>query len=228
MKNSARIIMGIIVITTILLSCTFTSQDIHFIKELDIPQLYQDFLQGIVLADNGEYCIEKICSNGEKETEIKHSYVGIEDIFWRDEEESKFDNKMALFDMTGNGVPELHLKSPSLYYILTIKDNKLIVWKTLWNNDELLNNGTFLHTRYGGAPNHIDYIYYILDSNGEELYRIDFNVYDDDENGSYGESDIYLFDGIEISMEQWVSLTKRYFEIGSEKIEWIKMGNNNL
>jgi len=157
---------------------------------------------------------------GEQSAEFDGNIITINDIFEFNDEKIKSQNQYALFDMNGDGLPELHLRSVRLYYILTVRDNKLVIWCANSAYAKPLNNGAIIHMRPGGAPPHESYIYIVLDFYGNELLRLYFEKYDSDYNGIYDENDLYLFEKAEVSKADWDKLTEKYFSIGYELIEW--------
>ena len=78
--------------------------------------------------------------------------------------EVKEDNvvQYAFFDVSGDQVPELHVRSQSHYYVINYEEGDLKVWANLTPYYKPLNNRAFLHTRSGGTPTHIFYHYIVM------------------------------------------------------------------
>lgn len=122
--------------------------------------------------------------------------------------------RYALFDMTGNGMPELHVLTDISYSIHTIENNKLITWyegeryRRPLNNRAILEN---LGSYYG---------YIVLDNKGEDVFHCAFLE---------GSKNTYLFstgnEYIELSKSDWDKLTRPFLTIGSDKINWENIGN---
>lgn len=123
--------------------------------------------------------------------------------------------KYALFDMTGDGLPELHVLTDISYSIHTIENNQLITWYEGDRYRRPLNNRAILeevHNYHG---------YIILDNKGEEVFSCAFV--------KGGTKDTNLFttgdDYIELSESDWDKLTRPFLSIGSDKIIWKNIGN---
>ena len=83
-----------------------------------------------------------------------------------------------------------------------------------------MDNGAILYERQGGAPVHTDYQYIILDFYGNEIYNIGFSKYDAFDDGTNKDIARYYIDNVEVSKDAWNALTKRYFSIKSDLIQW--------
>lgn len=167
--------------------------------------------------------------NGERNVDYDEKTIDINKIISSEMEiERDYNARYALFDTNGDGLPELHILSKSHYYILTFKEDNLIVWAELTPYYEQLNNLAFLHTRPGGAPLHISYIYIVKNFSGNDMVRLSFDKYDSDENGVYDDNDRYFYEDIKVSKKDWDTLTEKYFSIGSDKIHWFSYSDNEL
>lgn len=125
----------------------------------------------------------------------------------------------ALFDMTGDGFPELHILTDISYSIHTIKKNKLTMWYEGDRYNRPLNNGAILQ-KVESTGTHYSYI--VLDSNGEEVICVGFSE-------PPGSKYKYLFstgdDNVELSKSDWDKLTKPFLAIGTDKIIWKDINN---
>lgn len=130
-------------------------------------------------------------------------------------EETKDGIRYALFDMTGDGLPELHVLTDISYSIHTIENNQLITWYEGDRYRRPLNNRAILeevHNYHG---------YIILDNKGEKVFSCAFV--------KGGTKDTNLFttggDYIELSESDWDKLIKPFLAIGSDKIIWKNIDN---
>lgn len=131
----------------------------------------------------------------------------------------------AVYDMNGDAIPELIIKSRISLDIFWIYNNEL----TLWHSDTAyarpLNNMALLYERAGGGPEHTDYMYTVLGYQGEELYKINFSEYSNCEVNSIQYDNKYFIDDTEVTKESYESLSEQYLNIGDDKIEWKSFSN---
>lgn len=142
-------------------------------------------------------------------------------------EETEDGIQYALYDMTGDGLPELHILTDISYTVHTVKNNRLIIWYQGDRYNRPLNNGMIF--RYQESTG-IHYVYLILDSNGEEILYVCFS-----KPSEYDKSDVgYIFStgddydynrDVELSKEEWKKLTKKFLEMKSDKIIWENIDN---
>lgn len=158
---------------------------------------YNDFLYGTGIV--------KIGANSHTLSELIYEYAStIKDV------------KYALFDMNGDNIPELHIRTERFYHILTLTFGEMSLWKEVSTYSKPLNNKAIFYERSDGAPVHLSYIYSIMDYFGKTLIEISFEKYA--ANGY--EYDTFFFDGVEVSKEIWDSLTKPYLAVPSDLIRW--------
>lgn len=171
--------------------------------------LYEEFLNGSINAKNDD------------------NSININDIFrFDDEEQSKY-NQYALFDMNGDGLPELHVRSVDSYDIFIYNNGNIILWHSDVSYSYPLNNGAILYIRNGGAPSHINYAYTLFDFYGNQIFKIYFSVYDSTNENNYDENALFIFDEVKLSKENWDSLTERYLSIKSDLIKWVVYKKTN-
>jgi len=168
--------------------------------------LYQEFLAG-----------ERSAKTRNENTRYGEE-VCIDDIFLGDG-----GDRYAFFDVNGDGIPELHVHRMD-YTILTCEDGELLAWGDFHHMSKLLNNGDILLKRLPGAGYNVSYDYIELDLNGNEQSRIGFarsmpHMINDEL--IFDENSHYWFEGKEVSMEEWDTLTEKYLSVGSVEIEWI-------
>lgn len=162
-------------------------------------KLYKSFLKDEISSENGAegtWYLSDFCNvvvPGEAEDEIRY----------------------ALFDMTGDELPELHVLTDISYSIHTMKSNQLLTWYVGDRYNRPLNNRAILQKVESTG---ISYSYIVLDSKGQEVLSVDFA----EPLGRFGEK--YLFntgdDDIELSKSEWDKLTRPFLTIGSDKIIW--------
>ncbi len=165
---------------------------------------YEEFLNGSTSALDSKHAI----SEGD---------VTIQDL-------AESTTRYAFFDMNGDGVPELHLKSGMAgYTIFTYRDEKVALWHNGPDYELPLNNGAILYERVGAAPTHTNYYYLLLDFEGNEASKVYFSKYhsinetDSTESADY---DVFMLDEKEVSKEEWDLETKMYFMHLSDQITW--------
>lgn len=187
--------------------------DIHGTQETDELserlKLYKAFLQDEISSEtksDGPMSLSDFCNvtvPGKAESEISY----------------------ALYDMTGDGQPELHVLTDISYSIHTTRDNQLITWYEGDRYCRPLNNGAILWAK-GSTGYH--YGYYFLDGQGEMrlcvgfgrppkgakkgLYRYYFGTGGPDSPDDYND--------IDVSEKKWKKLTKPFLAMRSDKIIW--------
>ena len=174
----------------------------------DALAAYKKFLAGSINAQDLKH-------------EISDGVIKIKDLSL----EPDFKTYYALFDMNGDGIPELHLRPVvgGSYLIFTYLDEQIVFWHTGPDYESPLNNGAILYERDGAAPTHINYYYLVLDSNGNETMKVNFSKYHSvDESGKTesADYDVFMMEDKEVSKEEWNSLTKDYLSNSSDLIVW--------
>lgn len=169
---------------------------------------YNNFLAGSINAQDLKH-------------EISDGEVKIKDISL----EPDYKTYYALFDMNGDGIPELHLRPVvgGSYIIFTYLDGQIVLWHSGPDYESPLNNRAILYERDGAAPTHINYYYLVLDSNGNETSKVNFSKYHSvDESGKTESTDydVFMMEDKEVSEDEWNSLTKDYLSNSSDLIVW--------
>ncbi len=124
----------------------------------------------------------------------------------------------AIFDLTGDGIPEL-LTFSGQYYIYSYQNGSVVFWLAAGNNlhgpvDFLENGAIFCTLNTTG----IFYRYMTFDSDGN-LSEINFASPPASDNGvEYP----YYFNNKEVSENEWADLTKEYFSLAKKivSIAW--------
>lgn len=163
----------------------------------DILRLYNLFLKNEVGSNNkkGEsYFLKDYCNNFNK---LDKTGNGV---------------RYALFDMTNDGIPELHVLTDISYSVHTVEGKKLITWYEGDRYRRPLNNKAILG-KTESSETYYEYI--VLDNKGEEVFSCVF---------AKNQRNICLFsngeDYIKLSKRKWEKLTSPFLSIGSDKINW--------
>jgi hypothetical protein len=169
---------------------------------------YDNFLAGTIDAQDVKH-------------EISDGVVTIKDISLEPDLKTYY----ALFDMNGDGIPELHLRpvAGGSYVIFTYLDGKIVLWHNGPDYESPLNNGAILYERDGAAPTHINYYYLVLDADGKEVSKVNFSKYHSVDESGMTEStdyDVFMIEDKEVSEDEWNSQTKEYLTNSSDSIEW--------
>ncbi len=134
---------------------------------------------------------------------------------------SRYYTEYAFFDSSGDGTPELHVRSARNYFIFTYKDDQIVFWSSLSPYAKPLNNRAFLSTRFSFASTTESHGYTILDYSGNKVLQIGFSFSDSNQNGIYDEGDEYWFCEAQVSKETYDILTNPYMTISSDLIKWV-------
>lgn len=163
----------------------------------DILRLYNLFLKNEVGSNykKGEsYFLKDYCNNFNK---LDKTGNGV---------------RYALFDMTNDGIPELHVLTDISYSVHTVEGKKLITWYEGDRYRRPLNNKAILG-KTESSETYYEYI--VLDNKGEEVFSCAF---------AKNQRNICLFsngeDYIKLSKRKWEKLTSPFLSIGSDKINW--------
>lgn len=163
----------------------------------DILRLYNLFLKNEVGSNNkkGEsYFLKDYCNNYNK---LDKTGNGV---------------RYALFNMTNDGIPELHVLTDISYSVHTVEGKKLITWYEGDRYRRPLNNKAILG-KTESSETYYEYI--VLDNKGEEVFSCAF---------AKNQRNICLFsngeDYIKLSKRKWEKLTSPFLSIGSDKINW--------
>lgn len=142
----------------------------------------------------------------------KAGTVSIHDlVIATDEPGRHYYSQYALFDSTGDGLPELHVKTARDYIIYTCKDNEMVLWTSLDPATVLFDDGTFMteNTSHAGYKT---YNYFALDSQANEISKMLFME---------TESGYFEVNNMQVTNEQWKAYMEPYLGKNSESIHWI-------
>lgn len=168
-------------------------------SDLNVEEMYHSFLAGKT---------EAVDKDGTRKNLYDYSATG----------EMKEIHEYALYDMNGDNVPELIIRSRIAIHIFWINDNELTLWYSDTAYTRPLNNMALLYERAGGAPEHTYYKYMVLGYGGEELYSVNFSEYEEDPSCPGGKK--YFIDDTEVTQEVYKAQTEEYLQIGDDQIEW--------
>ncbi len=157
---------------------------------------------------------------------------GAIDIAWittaTGEPEKHYATKYTYLDSTGDGIPELHVKSARCYFIFSCRNEELIIWQEPDRGAEPLDDGTFFSRLPGAAPPYDYYNVYVYDENGEMKTIAHFMRNDANGSYKYDEGDEFSFNDDLVTQEEWISLTSPWLdEYGNvldsirNEIEWV-------
>ncbi len=131
------------------------------------------------------------------------------------EPERRIETVYAIVDVTGDGIPELHIRGArSEYVIFSVKDGEVYqfgYFVSYMCEYHPLENGAFLFKsddRHGYGEH---YTYFELDDSGEPINEVSFSwISRDTDYWTYQDKDIYEFDGRTCTYEEWYALTRKY------------------
>ncbi len=166
--------------------------------------------------------------------------VAVKDIV----ETSGGEAKYLVFDVSGDGVPELHIQSNKAYYIFSYQQNRLFVWFKEYDHYgssghyDVLESGEVVRSIYQDDREY--YLYWRIQPSAEVIVDFSFGRVDTNGDGIYDRTDAYEFDmrtmeeryaGLKseqnITMEEWLDLLKNYLYIDENgrvqllgRLEW--------
>ncbi len=97
---------------------------------------------------------------------------------------------------------------------------RITLWYQGTNYTKPLNNMALLSERKSTAPEHVDYIYFILGYRGEEVLKIEFSKYSDSELQGVQYDKKYLINNTEVTEQIYNSLTDPLLTVNDDKIIW--------
>lgn len=95
------------------------------------------------------------------------------------EADKRYATKYAFFDSNGDEIFELHIDATRYYYVFTVRNSEMVVWKNLspYPQYYALNNGAFISRKFGAGPMYDVYNYMIMDYLGNVIYSLVFSKY---------------------------------------------------
>lgn len=198
----------------------FSYRAIRGEMKADVRGVYEEFLRGERNAET--ISMQEIIAGNENDEEKEAA----------DESNVRY----VIWDVTGDGIPELHIQTKQDYYILKYEKDILFVWKIEDepNNYRILKNGTTIYCR---LETDSEYYFCCQQENVEEKYRVRFERIDRNKDGIYDENDRYLLDDhdcykdmTECAMQEWQEKAEKYLcmdkngkaLIEDQQVEWVE------
>jgi len=131
----------------------------------------------------------------------------------------------SLLDVNGDGSPELILAFARQYLYLSVEDEALFVWRFVFSSFPLHITERKEHISQAWAGivgSEESYNCYLLDYSGNKIFNLNFSRYDYSQDSNFDDKDEYTFDGVRVSREQWMELTRKYLYTDDEGNEQIK------
>ena len=197
----------LVVLSLSLTACTPTSKSDSTSESEETITAFYAFLSGKLTAldkDGSTISIEKYLQDNSQNTISQY----------------------AIYDMNGDEVPELIIKTRKELSIFWLKENVLTLWHNNTSSATPLNNKAILSTRIGDAPQHIDYVYIILDYQGNEFYKIEFSEYAPYTYQNFSYPEIFLINNIEVNKDIYDSIKSNITSLSSDKISWKAIQSN--
>ncbi len=138
------------------------------------------------------------------------------------EPEKHYATKYTYLDSTGDGIPELHVKSAKCYFIFSCRNEELIIWQEPDRGAEPLDDGTFFRRLPGAAPPYDYYNVYVYDESGEMKTIAHFMRYDANVSYEYDEGDEFSFNDDLVTQEEWISLTSPWLDENGNVLDSIR------
>lgn len=151
------------------------------------------------------------------------------------EPEKRYATDYFMADSTGDGIPELHLRTSREYVIFTYRDKKMEWLHAFFSNPweyHLLRNGEMIHQVDIGDVEIVGgthYDIFTLDRSGGCVSRLSFGWTDINNNNSLDNDDEYYYGEGDCTMDEWLEQTKEYIyrnEEGHEcilnEVDWIR------
>lgn len=128
--------------------------------------------------------------------------------------------KYTEYDMNGDNIPELCIKTSRTLSIFEIKDGNIVLWREDSPYCTILNNSAILYKRHGGAPEHKTYIYYETDSDGNTVYEITFEKYESTYIDGIYHPELYMINNQEVDETEYNNKTEAILNIRYNLIKW--------
>lgn len=163
-------------------------------------------------------------------------YVGDTDIYYyitpTNEPDRRYVTDYIIMDSTGDGIPELHLRTAREYTIFSCVEDEIIIVQSFFTNPweySLTNRGAFIFHADRGTTLGDFYRYFEMDSVGNPINEVTFEWTDINENLICDENDEFIYDNHSCTKEEWDQQTKEYLftdEAGRyqirDQVEWIR------
>ena len=131
-----------------------------------------------------------------------------------------YPGKYAIYDMNGDTIPELLFRTVRGLSIFWTVNGQVSLWYEGSTYETPLNEGTLLYQRNGGAPDHIDYQYFILKYNGDLLYSVSFSEYSEYIYKGQNQPAEYYINGLLVEEEFYQEFKKPFLLKSDNLIPW--------
>lgn len=128
-----------------------------------------------------------------------------------------------IWDVNGDGIPELHLNNGREYFIYTysVEEDKAVWWKTFYPNLHLRQDNILIYQWSDSTPAGWEIVFncFSIDQNGEEIEIAYIRMCDTNNDGKYDETDSYALDAqSDCSFAEWKMVAEQYLEFNAEGI----------
>ena len=142
------------------------------------------------------------------------------------EPERRYRTEYTMVDVTGDGIPELHIKNGREYIIFSVEKNQMYQYAYFvgyyLRNYYPLENGRFLLREEARHEYGDYYTFFELSTSGETVNELHFSWMDSNENYIFDEDDEYVFDGSLHTFEEWYDLTREYLYTDASGAEQVR------
>lgn len=152
--------------------------------------------------------------------------VGNEDVYQlitpTGEPERRYASRYCIWDVNGDGIPELHFYSGCEYTIYTFENNEMKWFQAFpsgYGQYILLESGAFIFA-YSRWDDIRGYYYFELNEQGEVTNELRFACIDPNENNGCDRGDEYEYEyeyeGVRYTKEEWFAKTEKYIFLNEE------------
>ena len=148
------------------------------------------------------------------------------------EPDRRYATDYIILDSTGDGIPELHLRTAREYTILSCVDGEIVVIQSFFSSPwryNLTDKGAFIIREDIGTTMGDFYLYFEMDKSGNFTNEVTFEWTDINENLICDEKDEFIYNNRSCTKEEWYEQTKEYLYIDEEgryqireQVEWIR------
>lgn len=148
------------------------------------------------------------------------------------------DVKYAIYDVSGDDIPELHIQTDSYYYIFTYRNDRLFILTRFAAGDyDITEEGEIVH-RNIAMTQEVYEVYSFMSSAHVDIMRLIRTDYD--KNGIYDENDeyqysynVYFYSDRTCTLKEWQDMAGEYLYEGADgtlqvrdAVEWTNMVTN--
>ena len=126
-----------------------------------------------------------------------------------------FNGEYAKVDVTGDGQPELCIRTTETLTIFALNQESLQLLREFSKNCIVLNNGAIFETVSNPVYGTTEYCYTLLDENGKDK---EVTTFTSDPVGKK-----YTYNGKAVTAEEYATATKPIFDINNDQLEWFSL-----